>query len=232
MKQHLQSPPLSSHHVGRHRLRIKGPATSQRGVVLLFTLIALVILLVASIALVRSLNTSLFTAGNIGFKRDLQNQGERAVNQVLTAFDAGGALASIEKRKDHLPNSNYSASFLTTNAYGIPDILSKSDTDFAAVWSAPDIDVADQKIKVRYVVDRLCNSTGDEQDLGAGGCILADNAASPGTSASNLQNAEKSLGVGLAGAVPISVVYRISIRVTGPRNTQSFFQSTFTVPSN
>jgi type IV pilus assembly protein PilX len=229
MKHHLQSS-LASQRTAYPISR--GRAASQRGVVLLFTLIALVILLVASIALVRSLNTSLFTAGNIGFKRDLQNQGERAVNQVLTAFDPGGLLASIDNRKIHVFTSNYSASFLKTNSYGIPEALEKSDTDFAAVWKAPDIDVADQKIKVRYVVDRLCNSTGDEQDLGSGGCILADSTASPGTSASNLQSAEKSLGTGLAGAIPISVVYRISIRVTGPRNTQSFFQSTFTVPSS
>jgi type IV pilus assembly protein PilX len=215
---------------GCHRVP-KGQTRNQRGVVLLFTLIALVILLIASIALIRSLNTSLFTAGNIGFKRDLQNQSERAVNQVLAQFDAGGALGLIDARKDHAPSKNYSASFLPTNAYGIPQILEKSDTDFAAAWTAPDIDVSDQKIKVRYVVDRLCRSTGDEQDLGAGGCVLADNAASPGTSASNLQSAERSLGTGLAGAVPISVIYRISVRVTGPRNTQSFFQSTFTVPS-
>jgi type IV pilus assembly protein PilX len=226
---HLHRSPTSLHHVSALRGRSKG---DQHGVVLLFTLIALVILLVASIALVRSMNTSLFTAGNIGFKRDLQNQGERAVSQVLTVFDIGGALDTIDKRKDHLYTSNYSASFLKTNAYGIPEILEKTDTEFAAIWKAPDIDVSSQKIKIRYVVDRLCSSTGDETDLGSSGCVLADNTSSPGTSASNLQSAEKSLGAGLAGAAPISVVFRISIRVTGPRNTQSFFQSTFTVPSN
>jgi type IV pilus assembly protein PilX len=209
MKHHLH--PSSALQRTVRRPLIRGRMASQRGVVLLFTLIALVILLVASVALVRSLNTSLFTAGNIGFKRDLQNQGERAVNQVLTAFDPGSTLGTIDIRKDHSFNNNYSASFLKTNAYGIPEILEKTDAEFAAVWKAPDINVA---------------------DLGSGGCILADSTASPGTSASNLQSAEKSLGTGLAGAVPISVVYRISIRVTGPRNTQSFFQSTFTVPSS
>ena len=52
----------------------------QRGVVLLFSLIALVIMLIVAVALVRSFNNSLFTAGNIGFKRDMQNQSEAAVD--------------------------------------------------------------------------------------------------------------------------------------------------------
>ena len=49
---------------------------AQRGVVLLYSLIALVIMLIAAIALVRSFQTSLFNAGNLGFKRDMRNQSE------------------------------------------------------------------------------------------------------------------------------------------------------------
>ena len=65
------------------------PASRQRGVVLLFSLIALVVLLIAAVALMRSFNTSLFMSGNVAFKRDLQNQGERAMDSVLTEFRTG-----------------------------------------------------------------------------------------------------------------------------------------------
>jgi Tfp pilus assembly protein PilX len=58
----------------------------QRGVVLLFCLIVLVILLAGGVAVVRSMNTSLTSAGNLAFRRDLVNQGERAVSAVLAKF--------------------------------------------------------------------------------------------------------------------------------------------------
>jgi len=32
--------------------------------------------------------------------------------------------------------------------------------------------------------------------------------------------------------VPQSVVYRVTVKVLGPRNTTSFFQSTFTMPTS
>ena len=63
---------------------------TQRGVVMLFGLIALAIMLIGAAAMVRSMNASLFNAGNLGFKRDLTNQAERAVSTVITALQTGG----------------------------------------------------------------------------------------------------------------------------------------------
>jgi type IV pilus assembly protein PilX len=80
------------------------------------------------------------------------------------------------------------------------------------------------------VVDRLCATVGDETALGSDACRVIDNAVPAGTSESNLQGAERTIK-GRPGAVPQAVIYRLSVRVSGPRNTQSFFQSTFTVPS-
>ena len=57
---------------------------TQQGVVMLFGLIALAIMLIGAAAMVRSMNASLFNAGNLGFKRDLTNQAERAVGTVIT----------------------------------------------------------------------------------------------------------------------------------------------------
>ena len=97
----------------------------QRGVVLLFSLIALVIMLIVAVALVRSFNSSLFSAGNIGFKRDMQNQSELAVTRVLTALKTGG-LATPALRGATDASKNYSATMLATNAEGVPDALVSS----------------------------------------------------------------------------------------------------------
>ncbi|MDQ6681016.1 MAG: hypothetical protein M3Y67_08645 [Pseudomonadota bacterium] len=204
---------------------------------MLFSLIALVILLIAAVALMRSFNTTLFTSGNIAFKRDLQNQGERAVAKVLKEFRVG-ALASPLKRQTDLVASNYSASTLPANPQGIPDAL-KDDASFAGkgdpgndITSDNEPTLANQAVSIRYIVDRMCDAAGADKALGASSCVLTDNLPTGG-SASNLQGADRApLGPGLQTAATPGVIYRVSIRVNGPRNTQAFFQSTFTIPSS
>lgn len=187
---------------------------AQRGAVLLFALIALVVLLIGTVALMRSMNTSLFTAGNFGFKRDLTNQGERAMATVLDLVQTG-ALGSAAAREASAAARNYSASILPTNGEGIPLAL-LSDAAFAAVGlAANDISATDMGVTVRYVIDRLCVAAGP---------------ASPGTCAVTSPPPQGgSNGTKDDDELPTQFVYRVSIRVDGPRRTQSFFQSTFTI---
>lgn len=204
----------------------------QRGVVLLFSMIALVIMLIAAVALMRSFNTTLFGAGNIAFKRDMRYQSERAVQQVLAQFDTGGALGTSALRANNVPLSNYSAQILPANAKGIPNALQTNATFAAAGFIGPDLTSTDGSVKIRYVLDRLCVSANDETDLGSGGCTLPPEPVPSGTSLTNLRSAERaSLATGgNPPPNPQGVMYRLTVKVTGPRNTQSFFQSTFAVP--
>ncbi len=225
-----------------NRLLLRGTARAsprrQRGVVLMFTMIALLILLIVAVALARSFQSSMFNSGNIAFKRDLQNQSERAVALVLPIFAGGGGLGTPAARGVTDQSKNYSAVILPTNAQGIPTALLASD--FGTTWTAGDITPpasdpsfpARQIESIRYIVDRLCSTAGNESTLGSTQCTLRDDPTPSGTSASNLQGAER-IGVSSTNAAAAlqTVVYRISIRITGPRNTQSFFQSTFSVPS-
>jgi len=201
------------------------PRCRERGVVLLFVMIGLVLLLISATALIRSLDVSLVNAGNLAFRRDLVNQAERTVPQVMTAFTTG-ALSTSAARADHLQSGNYRASMLPVNGSGIPTAL-LDDTTFATVaTTGNDITIADQGIRVRYVVDRLCNTTGDEKTIGTTQCMQADGGIPPGGSGSEMIRAEDSAGT-LSGAVAPQVVYRISIRVDGPRATQAFLQTSF-----
>lgn len=199
-----------------HRQGLVRGRQCQRGVTLFFVLIALVIMLIGSVALMRSFNASLFMAGNLAFKRDLVNQAERAVVVALADFDAAGALGTAALRADSLPARNYSASILATNAQGIPQAL-LSDAAFAGVGQAAnDITIADQGVTLRYVIDRLCNATGSEVTLGTANCTVGPTPDARGGSASDLNVA----------TLPSQVLYRLSVRATGPRNTQAFFQTT------
>jgi type IV pilus assembly protein PilX len=222
-------------------------ASRQRGVVLLFSLVALVVLLIAAVALMRSFNTSMFMAGNIAFKRDLQNQGERAMGAVLTSF-ATGALSTDTARSASSKPDNYSAVMLPTNAQGVPNALVVSDTDFFANWGAAGNDIsetnepslANSGVKVRYIIDRMSNAVGSCSALGPGACIMANDTTPRGGSASDLQNPSRALVSAAAAAAAAAsgvkptltgtAVYRLTVRVIGPRDTQAFFQSTFTAP--
>jgi hypothetical protein len=206
-----------------HRCSQRGK--TQRGVVMLFGLIALVIMLVGAVAIVRSVNTSLANAGNLGFKRDLTNQGDRAIATVLTLVQSG-ALGTEAARQSSDTSRNYSATLLPSNAQGLPTALLASDTGFATVGATSnDISVAGMGVTLRYVVDRLCVNTG----LAAPShCTMDDNQVPMGGNGGGGAIAEDPVA-GNSGAVPRQVVYRLSIRVDGPRQTQAFFQTTFTL---
>jgi len=220
--------------------RYSKTASRQRGVVLLFSLVALVVLLIAAVALMRSFNTSLFMSGNIAFKRDLQNQGERAIDKVLPRFRVGGSLETDAARSADLKTSNYSATMLPGNAQGIPDAL-QSEPKFLAVGVATnDITEANepslqgQGVSIRYVIDRMATSGGSCTTLGPSVCLMTTDITPAGGSSSQWRTPTRTLVPGSAASAPPittgTVVYRLTVRVNGPRDTQAFYQSTFTAP--
>lgn len=199
-------------------------APARRGVTVIMALIALLILMIGAAAVVRSMYTSMSNTGNISFKRDLTNQAERAAAQVMTLLQSG-ALATEAARQANLVTSNYSATILPTNAQGIPTALLATDAAFAAAWTGGDITVADQSVTLRWVLDRLCVNAGAADESH---CTMSDAGTTNSDSASQRNSAQNASGTGL-GALQRQVVYRLSIRATGPRNTQSFLQTTFTL---
>lgn len=188
----------------------------QRGVVLIFTLIVLLILTIGGVALVRSMHSSLFSAGNLAFRRDLVNQGEQAVANVMAEFAAGGILSTSGVTDGDLFSANYSSTTLQTNNQGVPKAL-LNDTIFGTVGQASnDITGATGDVTMRYVIDRLCNVTGVASSAT---CVQSTGTPTGGTHNRNT-----------AVAPPSATVYRLSVRVSGARNTQVFLQTTFTKP--
>lgn len=186
----------------------------QRGVVLIFSLIVLLILTIGAVALVRSMNSSLTSAGNLAFHRDLVNQGEQAVSNVITEFKTGAAPLLGQTTAD-LPAANYVSTTLPTNAQGVPTVL-LDNAAFALVAQSADIPGATPDVTIRYVIDRLCTTTGIASSTD---CVQSSALPTGGTHNRNT-----------AVAPPSATVYRLSVRVNGPRNTQAFVQTTFTKP--
>ena len=76
-------------------------AARQQGVVLIFSLIVLLILAIGAVAVLRSTDSSLLSAGNLAFHKDLVNQAEQAVANVMTEFKTnalplGGVIGSAQ----------------------------------------------------------------------------------------------------------------------------------------
>jgi len=195
-------------------------AARQQGVVLIFSLIVLLILAIGAVALLRSVDTSLVSAGNLAFRRDLVNQAEQAIATVMTEFKTNGPPLSTSPTSANLLAANYSASTLITNAQGVPTAL-LDDAVFGVVGTAandiiPIIPNTTAQVRIRYVIDRLCTAAGAAS---SSNCVQSTGLPTGGTANRNT-----------AVAPPSATVYRISVRVDGPRNTQAFLQTTFTKP--
>jgi hypothetical protein len=190
-------------------------------VVLIFSLIVLLILAIGAVALLRSVNSSLLSAGNLAFHRDLVNQGEQAVSTVMTEFKTNGPPLSGAPTTADLPAANYKSTVLPTNAQGVPLALlddTAGPNGFLSVGVAANdiIPNATSQVTIRYVIDRLCTLTGTASSPN---CVQSTALPTGGTANHNT-----------AVAPPSATVYRVSVRVTGPRNTQAFLQTTFTKP--
>jgi hypothetical protein len=186
----------------------------EQGVVMVITLIALVLLLVGGIALIRSSDATSSLAGQLSFRRDLKNQGERGLARAQ-ALLTSGALKSANSRISDQLNLNYSSTRLPTNDQGLPGLL-VSDADFtSAGMSEADQADAATAVSVRTVIDRLCLATGTASDANCTRLPL-DCAAKGG---------QDKASMGGEVLKCMGTAYRISVRVTGPRSTQAFFQS-------
>lgn len=190
----------------------------QSGVVLFITLIALVILLLSSIALLRSTDTALLISGNLAVKRDLTNQAERAIQVAVARLDAGGSLAAEASRGADAAASNYSATALASNSQGVPNVLFDTDAAFASAFSAAQ-PAGINGLSYRYVIDRMCPENGPSN---VQHCVSGKTTADAG---GNARNPPTNGGQGQP-TTPGKVVYRVSVRVTDARQTQSFVQTT------
>jgi type IV pilus assembly protein PilX len=199
------------------------PRRRQQGIVMVVTLIALAVLLLGGVALLRSSDTSGALAGQLGFRRDLKNQGERAMALAIKVLKEG-TLSSAGSRLTDLATANYSAVQLPADANGIPTILLKSDADFEKAGYEINIVDADSKssnsnsgVKARYVIERLCLAPKTTDDANCGKTRVMPNNSGPDRNISKDSTAFRSQSL---------VLYRVTVRVDGPRGTQAFFQST------
>jgi len=179
-------------------------ARSQRGIVVFIALIALVVMMIAGLALMRSVDTGNLIAGNLAFRQRAVHSADGGVEvarQWLLANATGTTLYT------DLPGNGYYAE-------------REDPTTWAAFFTAaaPPTTYTDPAgNSVTWVVHRLCSIAGDPSNpLNSCATTLASGSAAPGNS--------KSAGrVSVSGNV--QMFYRVTVQVLAPRNTAAYIQA-------
>lgn len=192
-----------------HRLRA-GPPRRQSGVVLVISLIVLVALTLAGIALVRSTDTGNVISGNFAFRMSALHSVDTGVEAAFTAITSSSGFAASPTVATTTAAGTYSPILLTdtTPADGLPDVDWSGITGTAVAGNT-----------VKWVVERMC----------------ADNASTPVDIQAKCSVVPGAPNFSMKAGEPtpnndtFSTAYRVTIRVEGPRNTVVTVQSVIAI---
>lgn len=176
---------------------------TQQGISLVIVLVVLVVMMAATIAMLRNSSVGMGIAGNLGFKQNATSVGDQGIESARNWLQVQ-AQATLYA---DVPAQAYVA---TWGANFDPVTYPWATANNSVLSTAAD----GTGNAVRYVIHRMCALTGStavaNQD-----CVYPTS----GT------NGSKQLGGG--GAIlkgSLTPVYRVTVRVDGPRNTVSFTQ--------
>ncbi len=179
---------------------------AEKGVVLFIALIALVVMSLAAVALIRSVDTNTLIAGNLGFKQSATVSADSGVETAITWLNANQASLT----NDSTANGYYATS--TANAKTLANASTKLATG-AGITSGTD----NSGNSISYVIQRMCKNTGASNSTH---CLFGP----PGEDTNAFSNCDASNPC-LNAAASDSLMYRVTVKVTGPKNTVSYTQA-------
>jgi type IV pilus assembly protein PilX len=201
----------------------------QRGMSLLFSLLALAALSLAAVALIRSVETGSLVMGNIGFKQDATAAASQGAETAITWLRAN---IGTNLHTDKAASGYYAAS---RDALDVTGQGSTSATRAVVDWAGDQCNVYDSfgscvrasnelslnggANKARYLITRLCASEGDPAAVD---CAFPLHSAT--TSGGNKGVVDYKAG---KAAVAVSTLqyYRIVVRAQGARGTVAFTET-------
>jgi type IV pilus assembly protein PilX len=224
----------------------RGRIVKQRGVVLFFALVSLVAIMLAAVALIRSVDTSTLIAGNLAFREAATTSGDRGTEAAmawLTATDAANASINVLTDSTHPFNiyhgGNVGATYYSPGYYPSVDpnycltsVCPASGTPFNwddsdSVLVLPDPDSSGNS--TRYIIQRMCRnppyvpSPPPATPIKFADCLFSGALVDTNGQAVPLpQQICQGAGCPSAGQAP---EIRITSRTAGPRNTVSYVQA-------
>ena len=195
----------------------------QRGVVLFFALISLLAIMLAAVALIRSVDTSTMIAGNLAFKQAATTSGDAGTEAAigwLAATQAANAAKKILTDPTHALNVTDATRGYYSNTD--PAINLFVDATWDAITAIPEATDSSGN-KIRYVIQRTCRNAGPTIAIKDADCLFSG--AIQDTNGQNIplpQDVCTGPGCPVAGQTPM---IRITSRVKGPKNTVSYVQA-------
>ncbi len=215
-------------------------ANGQRGVVLFFALIALVVMSLAAVALIRSVDTGTMIAGNLAFKQSATTSGDSGIESAIAALtniqsvmttsnnnilqDMGCPSACSNSLNATSPANGYYSSMTDPN-------LTANLTD-SANWgpnTSMGIPTDQSGNNVRYIIQRMCQTANmipnKYQDTASAktACLFSSPVLDNGGQEVPLPSTV-CVGTGCP-STGMAPQYRITSRSAGPGNTFSFVQA-------
>lgn len=220
---------LTNARSGRHG-SVGGALSRQRGVVLFIALIVMVVMSLAAIALMRSVDTTTAVIGNLAFRQSSILPSNYAIEDAAAGLFDDANPAFIARIPDITVNNaaqNYYATHSQAagwdDAYGVPQPLQTKAA--AAALTRKQLDGAGNT--VTYVTERMCNPSAAEVPA-----VVAPAAGPPTTrSWCDMLLPKQPPGTTIndpsTGLDFRQVYYRVTVRVDGPpgTNTVSFAQA-------
>ncbi len=178
----------------------------QAGVVLFIALIALIVMSLAAVALIRSVDTNTLIAGNIGFKQAALISADSGVETAITWLSSQTSL-------DNELNSNGYYATSADAAQGLADGDNAQPATGSRINSAG---LDDSGNRIKYVIQRMCRNAGAAN---TSHCLYGP-AGEDENSKSHCDLSNPCLGEPTG-----ALLYRITTKVTGPKNTVSYSQT-------
>jgi len=204
------------------RTRPTHPRARQQGVTLIIALIVLVIMTLAGIQLMRSVDSTNIIAGNLAFQQAAMHSGDRGIEAAVAWLEQQNNASSANLIADHNTLADckgYTASYTATTEP--PAAGATWDTWWDGLSACKKVTPNDPVTgtgvdssgnTVSYTINRMCSSAGVSN---ASGC-----SSSSVTIVIPCQT---------VGCVPLkfngAVYYRITSRIDGPRGTLSYVQA-------
>ena len=190
---------------------------AQRGVVLFIALMVMVVLSLAGIALVRSVDTFTTVAGNLAFRLASTATANLPVERAVHALFDGPPYLIPSRNSDYAGENYYSTLQVTLPESGtsIPAVLQGTYPPVAYPGGFRVLPKDAAGNEVRYVIERVCLPAAAGLEPTVATCDMAPPKQATADQAMELDRIT-------TGRVPF---YRLTIRVDGPANTVTFAQA-------
>ncbi|MEI8324710.1 MAG: hypothetical protein WCH44_04970 [Betaproteobacteria bacterium] len=189
----------------------------EQGVVLYVALVAMIAMMLAGVAMLRSVAAGVGVAGNLAFKQNASLAGERGADKAVEWLRALPVATASTTLQAHDAANGYMAIGVPSVDSVTANVVNTFDP-FTFDWDNATTPTAQQATaddgagnRVRYVMHRLCKALGSSQPSSAQECAVFGAVLKDPTT-------------GLPIGAPPRPLFRVTTRVDGPRNTVSYVQ--------